>query len=113
MPDSSFTITTDRDPRGTVVRLVGEADATDVTPLKARLRDLAESRPNRVVIDLSKLTYAGSLVLGALFVFNGQMVEQGGKVHLAGMHGEVRHLVEHAHLGKVMPAFETVEEALG
>ncbi len=49
----TFSITTDTDP--IVLKIEGELDAVTVPELRAPIERLVESRPGRVVVDLSNL----------------------------------------------------------
>ncbi|MFR9800990.1 STAS domain-containing protein [Pseudonocardia sp. RS010] len=64
------------------LRLVGELDADSAAALHAALHAAAVGA-RAVVVDLSEVTYLGSVGVSALL---GVYTRSGGRVHLAGVH---------------------------
>ena len=61
---------------------------------------------------MSQLRYIGSGALGALLVFSQQMSSHGGKALIAAPQESVRKMLKHLSMHKVMPIFESLDEAL-
>jgi anti-anti-sigma factor len=68
----------------TVVRLAGSGGFDQADSLTASLLPLSASRPHLVTLDLSRLHFISSLVIGALVSFRRGVVRTGGRVRLAG-----------------------------
>lgn len=66
MTERDVTITVERRPNAALVQLVGEVDFRSVSDLRDALTDLLVDHHERVVVDLSQLTWIDSLGLGVL-----------------------------------------------
>ena len=79
----TFSITTDADP--IVLKIEGELDAVTVPELRAPIERLVESRPVRVVVDLSNLRVIDSSGVGALVSLYKRVRATGGHVSVTGL----------------------------
>ncbi len=87
------------------VELSGEIDIASKDELRERL-DAAAAQSDFVDIDLSKVEYADSTVLGLIIALRNQLRERGGTVRLVAPSVRMRKLLNYAGLDK---AFQIVE----
>jgi len=81
--------------------------------LYARARDLSDAdRPVKVVLDLSRLTFLGSVGLTVMVVFLKRVSSADGRFALAGMAGQCRKVMSVIKLDKVFDLYEDVPAAL-
>jgi len=99
-------------PRGLVVRIIGSAAVEDVDELDRELHILAVLAPKQVVLDLSELRYVSSMGIGSLIRFRNQVIDAGGRVAVAALTKPVGDAFRMTGLGKVLPIFASVDEAL-
>jgi anti-sigma B factor antagonist len=99
------------DPSDTwVVQISGRATYDRAEELRRLL--VIERGPRRVVLDLSELTEASSLALGALIELNGKISQQWGEVRLACLQPAVRMCVVAAGLHRYFHIHDSVRDAL-
>jgi anti-anti-sigma factor len=100
-------------PQGTVVKIAGEVDVSEVDELERQLQALTASSatPTAYVLDLSGLTFAASLAIGCLLRFRNQVIAAGGRVALAEVPPVINDTFRRAQLHRVFMIFPTVEEA--
>jgi anti-anti-sigma regulatory factor len=90
---------------GVVVRLRGEAGATEAHALEASLLRLIARRPAGVTFDLSELVGISSLALGVLEAFRHANVRAGARVCLAAdLHPAVRAALNRAEMTSLFEA---------
>jgi anti-anti-sigma factor len=99
------------DDRGAVVRVVGQGALGTAEQLQSALRDVAEGQPARIVVDLSGLSFASSLVMGTLIWLNGRVKQYGGVMKLAALQPKVLEAFEAARMSWAVPIFDSVEAA--
>lgn len=109
-----LTITTERDPQidGTIVGLVGEASLAEMPQLERATLSLGASRPKVLIYDLSGLTFLASLAMGEMIRLTHAVREFGGRVAIAAPNEHVRGALVRARLERVIPIFDTVEQAV-
>src|SRR5687768_7581598 len=66
------------DPRGLTVRIAGHVDMRAAEALGDRLMPICAKRPPLVVLDLSGVTFIGSMGLGALVTFRKAVIRCAG-----------------------------------
>jgi anti-sigma B factor antagonist len=71
------------DPDGWLVKPSGQLDMQTAPRLAATLERLIDEGVNRIVVDLSRLTFCDSMGLSALIVAHRSCVERGGYLRLA------------------------------
>ena len=99
-------------PQGTVVKVAGEIDVSEVDEMEQQLQALtASAAPTAFVLDLSGLTFAASLAIGCLLRFRNQVIAAGGRVALAEVPPVINDTFRRAQLHRVFMIFRTVEEA--
>jgi len=95
-----------------VLPLEGEIDMHISPEVAESLRAMTATRPNRVVVDLTKVTYLDSSGLAVLIEGMQNVQEYGGQFAVAGVQESVKHIFEIARLDQVFQIFPDVDTAL-
>ena len=95
-----------------VLPLTGEIDLHVSPVVTASLTAMIEKKPERVVIDLSEVTYIDSAGLAALIQAMQKVEAYGGKFLLAGLQETVRSIFEISRLDQVFQIFPDTDTAL-
>ena len=95
-------ITARTDINDTVLELNGRlVVGTDVIELREAVRDAAARHPEKVILNLAKVTYADSCGVGELVTALKHVKNQGGRLILANLPERIRILLDTAQLMKV------------
>jgi len=100
------------EPRGLVVRIGGHIDMRAAEALSERLTPIGARRPALAVLDLSGVTFIGSMGLAAIVTFRKAVTRWGGRVPLAAVPQRIWDVVVHARLENLLERCDTVEQAL-
>ena len=103
---------TPRKDRAGVLPLKGEIDLHVSPSVTASLSALIEKKPQRLVVDLSGVTYIDSAGLAALIEAMQKVEGYGGRFLLAGLQETVRSIFEISRLDQVFQIFPDVDAAL-
>lgn len=95
-----------------VVALAGEMDIANAPQLTARLAELGTAGQDRVVIDLSKLTFIDSSGINALVSAAKPIEAAGGRVIVAAPSPHIQQVFDIVHLSEVVPIEQSLEAAL-
>ncbi len=95
-----------------VLPLKGEIDLHVSPVVTASLDAMIEKKPERVVIDLSGVTYIDSAGLAALIQAMQKVEAYGGRFLLAGLQETVRSIFEISRLDQVFQIFPDTDAAL-
>jgi anti-sigma B factor antagonist len=98
--------------RPNVLPLKGEIDLHVSPVVTASLTAMIEKKPERMVVDLSKVSYIDSAGLAALIQAMQKVEAYGGKFFLAGLQETVRSIFEISRLDQVFQIFPDTDEAL-
>lgn len=98
--------------RPNVLPLKGEIDLHVSPVVTASLAAMIEKQPERMVVDLSKVTYIDSAGLAALIQAMQKVEGYGGKFCLAGLQETVRSIFEISRLDQVFQIFPDTDTAL-
>ena len=98
--------------RSNVLPLAGEIDLHVSPQISASLGAMIETKPEQLVVDLSKVSYIDSSGLAVLIEAMQNVANYGGKFALAGLQEGVRPIFEIARLDQVFRIFPDVETAL-
>src|SRR4029434_1151366 len=98
--------------RPNVLPLKGEIDLHVSPVITASLTAMIEKKPERVVIDLSDVSYIDSAGLAALIQAMQKVEAYGGKFLLAGLQETVRSIFEISRLDQVFQIFPDTDTAL-
>ncbi len=93
-----------------VVHLAGEIDLYNAADVGAVLADVAESEPDRVVVDLGAVDFVDSTALGTLIEARKRLAN--ARLHLAAPRPDVRRALEVAGLIGHFPVHDSVDAAL-
>lgn len=78
------------DSRETHVLLSGEVDLATVQDFRATLEGVAQGTADRIVLDMSELSYLGSVGVGAIIKTLDQLEAQGRGLVITGAEGPVK-----------------------
>ena len=95
-----------------VLPLKGEVDLHVSPSVTAALDEMIDTKPERLVVDLSAVTYIDSAGLAALIQAMQKVEGYGGKFRLAGLQETVRSIFEISRLDQVFQIFTDVDAAL-
>jgi anti-sigma B factor antagonist len=95
-----------------ILPLHGEIDLNVSPQLATRFTELVESKPGKIVVDLTDVTYIDSSGLAVLMVGMQQVKEYGGKFALVGLQSDVRSILETARLDQLFATYPHVDAAL-
>jgi anti-sigma B factor antagonist len=98
--------------RSNVLPLKGEIDLHVSPSVTASLNSMIEKKPQRLVVDLSGVTYIDSAGLAALIGAMQKVEGYGGKFLLAGLQETVRSIFEISRLDQVFQIFPDADAAL-
>jgi anti-sigma B factor antagonist len=98
--------------RPNVLPLKGEIDLHVSPVVTASLNAIIEKKPDRLVIDLSDVSYIDSAGLAALIQAMQKVEAYGGKFLLAGLQETVRSIFEISRLDQVFQVFPDADTAL-
>lgn len=107
-----LTISVEKVPLATIVRLKGSAALGAITELDAALNRIAADRPMLVVMDLSGVDFLASLAMGQFVALHKSLKYHGGRMVLAGPSGNVLDALHLARLGSLIPILPSVDAAL-
>jgi anti-sigma B factor antagonist len=103
---------TPRRDRSNVLPLKGEIDLHVSPSVTASLDRIIDKKPERLVVDLSDVTYIDSAGLAALIQAMQKVEGYGGKFRLAGLQETVRSIFEISRLDQVFQIFPDADAAL-
>lgn len=92
--------------------LSGDVGITHVPDLDRQLSALSARRPQRVILDLSKIEFISSLGMGTLAQFQRGMARHKGVTYLAAPTPTVHEAVKRCRLEQVLKIFADVNSAL-
>jgi len=98
--------------RSNVVPLKGEIDLHVSPTVTATLNELIDKKPERLVVDLSEVSYIDSAGLAALIQAMQKVEGYGGKFMLSGLQETVRSIFEISRLDQVFQIFPDADAAL-
>ena len=95
-----------------ILPLHGEIDLNVSPQLASTFSEMVRTKPPRVVVDLTNVTYIDSSGLAVLIVGMQQVKEYGGKFALVGLQNDVRSILETAQLDQFFATYPHVTAAL-
>ncbi len=113
MTDNQATlrIETASDGGATILRLFGEVDLNSSPELRARLLEVIDSQPKRLVLDLHGLKYMDSSGLGTLVDLKRRTEQRNTPLVLLGVQPRVRSLLEITRLSTFFRIVESLDQA--
>jgi anti-sigma B factor antagonist len=110
--EPSSSVPTERQSRSNVLPLKGEIDLHVSPTMTGLLNDMIGKKPERLVVDLSDVSYIDSAGLAALIEAMQKVEAYGGKFMLAGLQETVRSIFEISRLDQVFQIFPNADAAL-
>jgi len=110
--DPASSNTTASQSRSKVVPLKGEIDLHVSPTVTATLNGVIDQKPERLVVDLSDVSYIDSAGLAALIQAMQKVEGYGGKFVLSGLQETVRSIFEISRLDQVFQIFPDADAAL-
>lgn len=103
-----------RKDRGLVIAVHGSVDVLDAPALQEQLQKLTarEDAPEVVVLDLSDLDFIGPDGIDALLRVRRALQSQKGRIRLVHPSPEIRRMLQVTRLTKILPIYDSVEQAL-
>jgi anti-sigma B factor antagonist len=98
--------------RSKVVPLKGEIDLHVSPTVTATLNEVIDKKPERLVVDLSEVSYIDSAGLAALIQAMQKVESYGAKFMLSGLQETVRSIFEISRLDQVFQIFPDADAAL-
>lgn len=95
-----------------VISIQGELDLYVAGDLRDRLADVSDTRPSRLVLDLSGVTFVDSMGLGVLLGASKRVRAEGGELRIAGPNDDLRRLFEITLLDRVFEIDASRADAL-
>jgi anti-sigma B factor antagonist len=95
-----------------ILPLHGEIDLNVSPELATTFTEMVQSKPPKVVVDLTDVTYIDSSGLAVLIVGMQQVKEYGGKFALVGLQSDVRSILETARLDQLFATYPHIDAAL-
>ena len=99
-------------PEPNVLALEGEIDLHQSPRIKERFRQMLESRPAALLVDLSEVEYIDSSGMAALIEAMQKVQAYGGRLALFGVRGNVESIFHIARLDQVFQIFPNKAAAL-
>jgi len=101
-----------RQDRANVLPLEGDIDLHVSPVVTESLNAMIKKKPERIVIDLSRVTYIDSSGLAALILAMQEVEAYGGKFFLSGLQETIRLIFETSRLDRTFRIFPDVDAAL-
>jgi anti-anti-sigma factor len=101
-----------RQHRSNVLRLEGDIDLHVSPAVTESLNAMIKEKPERIVIDLSRVTYIDSAGMKALILAMQEVEAYGGKFFLSGPQETIRSIFETSRLDRLFRIFPDVDAAL-
>ena len=101
-----------RQDRPNVMPLEGDIDLHVSPVVTEALNAMIKKKPERIVIDLSRVTYIDSAGIAVLILAMQEVEAYGGKFFLAGLQETLRSIFETSRLERVFRIFPDVDAAL-
>ena len=80
--------------------------------VELKVAELLRENAKKIVLDLTGITMLDSTGVGILVVCQGKVTKEGGRLHVAGATGVVEDILQTTNVGKLVPLFSTVAEAV-
>lgn len=97
----------------TLIEVTGRVDGLSAEELRQRLAEEIQRGANRVVLDLSQVSYMSSAGLRELVAAYRRLHEHGGDLRLAQPSSRVQDVLEMSGLDTIFQIFSTQSDALG
>ena len=96
-----------------VIHVQGRLDATTAPELERYTGDLIEKGNPRIVFDLTDLQYVSSAGLRIFLLVAKKLKGLGGEMSLAGLHGNIKEVIEISGFPSILPCYDTMDDFPG
>jgi len=96
----------------TIIELSGKVDAQISPEIRSKIKALIGEGKNKLVVDLDKVSYMDSGVLGVLLSGMRSTREENGDLKLAAIQAQLQEIFRLTELNKVFKIFENQEDAV-
>ncbi len=100
-----------RESDATILYLSGEIDLRTSPQLRGTFLELIDEKPNRIILDLSGVSYVDSSGVGTIVELKRRTMRYKSEVVLVGLQTRVRSLFEITRLDKFFTITNTIDEA--
>jgi anti-sigma B factor antagonist len=98
---------------GTILHLKGQFIGGEETDkLREALKEIAEQKKNKLIINLEKTTYLNSTALGVMISAHANFVKRNGKIVLCNVSKSIENIFVITKLTLVFPICGTLDEAV-
>jgi anti-sigma B factor antagonist len=80
--------------------------------VEMQIAELLRENTKKIILDITGVTMLDSTGVGILVVCEGKVTKAGGQLHVAGATGVVEDILQTTNVGKLVPLFPTVAEAV-
>ena len=80
--------------------------------IQDKIRDLIDNKINKIVIDLSKVSWIDSTGLGELIASLSSVKKDGGNLVLSNIQSPVQSLLKMTNLAQIFDTYESVDQAI-
>jgi anti-sigma B factor antagonist len=108
----SLTVQSEQRDGVVVIAVSGELDMATAPQLQAHITEQLEGGHNRLVFDLSEVSFCDSTGLSVFVRAENSVDETGGAVRLAAPQRGVRRILEVSGLVEVLPTYGSVDDAI-
>jgi anti-anti-sigma factor len=95
-----------------VLDLTGRFDATAKHEVQLAIDEAMDSGTSHLILNLAGVPLVDSAALGLLAVNHNKFKEKGGKLSLVNPQPEVRMILDMVAMPKLIPSFNSIEEAI-
>jgi len=99
-------------PRTTVLVVTGRLDQQATLSLEAFILGAKDLRCHHIILDLSDITWIGSVALDQLLLWHHQMKPHDLHFSIVNPSSSLRETLEKAHISDIVPIFASQEEAI-
>jgi len=94
-----------------VLAMCGSADMTTADRVRTAIESLLDRGYRKIVLDMGDMDFICSMALGAIIAGHVRSKRSNGSIRLANPQPAIRQLLDTTCLTKLLPVFETVEQA--
>ena len=96
-------VTTEKNGSALFVKIVGAVDSGAAEILRSRLKEIAQKKPPKVVLDLSQVPTMGSSGIGKILMFFKTLKEDNTSFEIRGIHENLHSFFKVIKLDKLFP----------
>ena len=105
-------ISVDRQSDFTIIKITGSVDSADSSTLLTFLNELIDAGQTHLVVDLAGMDFIVSMALGVFVRIYTRLRQSGGFLRLTQLQPEILRIIRTTALDRLLPIYETVDQAL-